>query len=168
MASNVYEAVLSHWHTLFEDFSTSTQEFYRAVEEAVRQRSLTEVEISRVLFKEGGIGTAQREYLRVQRKRVAFDICSAPYGDGHFFSWRLVKIPASWGGRVFARVFCPVTYYALDTALLFRDSVRSAIDEVISDFTDQRGSRALAPSAPRLESFDQLPTFPKRPVHPAH
>lgn len=207
--------VLSHWHTLFEDFSTSTQEFYRAVEGAVRARHLPEVEISRVLFKEGGVGTAEREYLRVSRKRVAFDICSAPYGNGHFFSWWLAKIPAKYGllvvagytllglfvwsllqlvflsvfrdtcfgaafsgvlfvlgipaillglgfmvergmigdeewvlsipwvGYLYAVVFNPTTYYRQDTAMMFRDSIRSAVNEVINSLRTEKGLRGL-------------------------
>jgi hypothetical protein len=97
MPRNVYGEVISHWHQLFEAFSTSTQDFYRAVEEAIRRRNLPEIEVSRVLFKEGGVASAEREYLRVRRKRIAFDICSAPYGNGHFFSWWLAKIPAKYG-----------------------------------------------------------------------
>lgn len=209
--------ILSHWHTLFEDFSTSTQEFYRAVEEAVRRRNLPEIEVSRVLFKEGGAVSAEREYLRVRRKRVAFDICSAPYGNGHFFSWWLAKIPAKYGllivlgglvgalcvgaifqalllrifedaacfgatlaivgflvgipalllglgflvdqgmlgdeewvlsvpivGWLYAIIFNPVTYYRLDTALMFRDSIRAAVNEVIDGLLAGQGLRALS------------------------
>src|SRR5262249_28475285 len=89
--------VVSNWHTLFEGFSTSSQDFYRAVEIAIVQRGLPGVTLSRILFSEGGIGAPKREYLRVRRKRVVFDICSAPYGNGHFFSWWLAAIPARFG-----------------------------------------------------------------------
>lgn len=215
MPRNADVTVLSHWHTLFENFSASTQEFYQAVEAAVRERNLPEVELSRVLFKEGGIGTAQREYLRVQRKRVAFDICSAPYGKGHFFSWWLAKIPAKYGllivaaailvglpvwaifatilmkifegacfsfvlgplmfllgipvillalgflvergivgdeewvlsipwvGYLYTVVFNPTTYYRQDTAMMFRDSIRSAVNEVINTLRTEKGLRGL-------------------------
>ena len=217
MPRDSYTSALSHWHTLFEDFSTSTQEFYRAVEEAIRRRNLPEIEVSRVLFKEGGIASAEREYLRVRRKRVAFDICSAPYGNGHFFSWWLAKIPAKYGllivlgvllvalpvwgifqaillkvfedaacfgatlsilsfflgipvillglgfmvergmigdeewvlsipwvGYLYAIIFNPVTYYRLDTALMFQDSIRAAVNEVIDGLLTGQGLRALS------------------------
>lgn len=183
--------VLSHWHRLLEDFSTSTQDFYRAVEEAVGRRNLPDIEISRVLFSEGGVGSAKREYLRIRRQRIVFDICSAPYGNGHFFSWRLKRMPpkyslfasiaiffvvmgATWRLQLmpfpmmpdsfvigtiakatlslflyavvllfYAFVFTPLTYYRLDTAMVFRDSIRSAIDEVINDLHEQKGLRLL-------------------------
>lgn len=206
-------AVLSNWHVLFEGFGTSTQDFYRAVEAAIAGRNLPDLEVSRVLFKEAGIGSAQREYLRVLRRRVAFDICSAPYGNGHFFSWWLAKVPARFGlliaagvilgslllwtlvlaglaksggcigtfiavllffvgfpgilyglgalvdkgyladeewvlsvpyiGRLYAAFFNPTSYYRLDTAMMFRDSVRSAVNEVINELRSQKGLRAL-------------------------
>lgn len=210
--------VLSHWHQLFEGFSTSTQEFYAAVEEAIRRRELPEVTTSRVLWKEGGIASADREYLRVERRRIAFDICSAPYGRGHFFSWWLARIPPRFGllvtlglllgsffvigllnaallplvrgscigglfafvfpflglpllllflgylvhegtlgdeewvlslpilGWLYAIAFNPITYYRLDTAMMFRDSVRSAVEEVVNQVREAKGLRALGVS----------------------
>lgn len=213
--SSTPQGVLSHWHQLFEGFSTSTQEFYTAVEEAIRRRELPEVTTSRVLWKEGGIASAEREYLRVERRRIAFDICSAPYGGGHFFSWWLARIPPRYGllatlgvlvgslaalgilylplshmlrgsclgaifglafpivglpltllflgylvnegnlgdeewvlslpilGWLYALAFNPNTYYRLDTALMFRDSVRSAVEEVVNQVMEAKGLRAL-------------------------
>ena len=211
--------VLSHWHQLFEGFSTSTQEFYTAVEEAIRRRELPEVTTSRVMWKEGGIASADREYLRVERRRIAFDICSAPYGGGHFFSWcrsrasrpatdssrpsasssgrssssassdaaMLPLVRSSCIGGIFAFVFPflglpllllflgylvhegtlgdeewvlslpilgwlylitfnPNTYYRLDTAMMFRDSVRSAVEEVVNQVREAKGLRALGVS----------------------
>lgn len=216
MSRNSDGAVLSNWHNLFEGFSTSTQDFYRAVEDAIARRNLPEVETSRVLFSEGGIGSARREYLRAQRKRIAFDICSAPYGNGHFFSWWLARIPPRFGvfatigifflamaltwilhlmlspmlprgfvvgplarlvlwfflyplvllimgyfvqegaigdeewvmslpilGWLYVFVFNPLTYYRLDTAMMFRDSIRSAVNEVINELREEKGLRLL-------------------------
>ncbi len=202
------EAVLSNCHTLFEDFSTSTQDFYAAVEEAIARRNLPEIEISRILFRERGIGSPDREYLRICRHRIAFDICSAPYGNGHFFSWWLAKVPAKYGlvtvlvlllgfaftlsiliypvrdscagailyfgllflgvplillvcvakgyfgdeewvlsvpvlGYLYALLFNPVTYYRLDSAMMFRDSIRAAVNEVINEVREEKGLRLL-------------------------
>lgn len=213
------DSVLSHWHTLFEDFSTSTQDFYTSVEAAIARRTLPDIEVSRVLWSEGGIGSAKREYLRVRRERIAFDICSAPYGNGHFFSWWLARIPPRFGilfvfailigalavtgllqliltpmlprglfrafaqvglpfllypvvllvlgfmvregdlgdeewvmslpvlGWLYIRLFNPLTYYRLDTAMMFRDSIRAAVSEVINDVRQEKGLRLLEESA---------------------
>lgn len=78
--------VLAHWAHLEENFTTSAQSVYEAIEDAIKAREAPDVQFSRVLFKEGGIASADREYLRVQRGKLAFDICAAPYGRGFFFS----------------------------------------------------------------------------------
>jgi hypothetical protein len=216
MPRNADSPIISNWHTLYENFSTSSQDFYVAIEEAIRERKLPGIVISRVLFSEGGIGAPQREYLRVQRYRVAFDICSAPYGNGHFFSWWLTRIPPRFGvgatigifsvamvltlilqlllspmlphgfvvgtlawvalpfllfpvvllvmghfvhegslgdeewvmslpiiGRLYVFAFNPLTYYRLDTAMMFRDSVRAAVNEAINQVREQKGLRLL-------------------------
>jgi len=222
----VSNGVLSNWHVLFEDFSTSTQDFYRAVEAAIARRDLPDLEVSRVLFKEAGIASAQREYLRISRRRVAFDICSAPYGNGHFFSWWLAKVPARFGlvlaaativgallvwgiltyplirfggcggtfvgallfiagipavlyglgmlvdrgvlsdeewllsvpyiGRLYAAFFNPNSYFRLDTAMMFRDSVRAAVNEVINGLREAKGLRALEGEALRPREAGRL------------
>jgi hypothetical protein len=87
--------VLSHWSHLFDEYSTSTTDFYSAVEAAVKARKAPDVNIERVDFHEGGVLSAKREYLRVRRGQLAFDICAAPYGRGQFFSWWLVDLPPS-------------------------------------------------------------------------
>jgi len=218
--------VISHWHILFEDFSTYTQDFYYFLQEAIGRRDLPDIELSRVIIKEGGIGSAGREYLRVRHRRVAFDVCSAPYGTGYFFSWWLVKVPARYGllsvvglgmlafaicsliqmvvlqlvgtsclgalfslspffvgmpafflllglgvqlgligdedwvlslpilGFLYALFFNPTTYYRLDTAYMFRDAIREAVNEVIGNVRQQKGLRML--SEEELRPSDRL------------
>lgn len=214
--------VISHWHHYLEDFSTSALDFYSAVEEAVKSRELPDVKLSRVEFKEGGIGSAKREYLRIERERVVFDLCAAPYGSrGYFFSWWLAQVPGKlsdwlvpvillgfgfmvllamlWAifgdscggilvfllfffvgvpggllalgagvrqgaigdeelvlqipilGWLYEKVFNPVTYYRLDTALMFQEAVRTSVNEVLEGLFSDKAVRALAPEewAPR-------------------
>jgi hypothetical protein len=216
MPRNPDGLVLSHWHTLFEDFSTSSLDFYAAVEAAVRERKLPEISVSRERFSEGGIGTPEREYLRIKRNRIAFDICSAPYGGGHFFSWWLARVPPRFGvftaigiflaatgltwilylmlgwmlpdgfmgylikvpfvvqegmladeegvmllpiiGRLYVFIFNPLTYYRLDNALMFRDSVRNAVNEVINDLREQKGLRLLGDEDLRPDADEEKAT----------
>ena len=72
--------VISHWYKLFENFQASPMEFYAAVEAALQPRQIPDTSTSRVDWKEGGLLAARREYLRVSRGRLAFDISrpSAP------------------------------------------------------------------------------------------
>ena len=86
--------VLSHWYSLIPGFNTSSKEFYDAIESELKQRQVPGLEMSRVDFAEGGILSNKREYLRMTRERLVFDICAAPFGTSYFFSCRFAEIPA--------------------------------------------------------------------------
>jgi hypothetical protein len=88
---------VGHWHRLEDELHASAQDFYTRLEEAVRVREIPGVEISRILRAEGGLGSPDREYLRVQRGRFAFDVCCAHFGRGTFFSWWFTKPGGSMG-----------------------------------------------------------------------
>lgn len=83
--------VISHWHQSVESLSTSTLEYYAAVEKALRDKAVPDLLIERTIISEHGILSAKREYLRVRYGRFYFDICGAPFGNDYFFSWWLVK-----------------------------------------------------------------------------
>lgn len=85
--------VQEHWYVPLLDFRISTQEFYAAVEKELAERKVPDLEIARVTFAEGGILTPHRQYLRLRRERLVFDICSAPFGTSWFFSLRGSVIP---------------------------------------------------------------------------
>jgi len=154
-------AVLSHWHKLFEGMQASPQQIYSQIEEAINKREIPDVKISRISYPEAGALSARREYLRVQRMDYIFDICAAPFGTGFFFSWwlgeprRLLRL-IIW---ILLILFLPIvgliivifwwislrkTYYRLDTALMFQDSVHSAVLEIIDQATEGKGVRAMS------------------------
>ena len=93
--------VIGHWHQSVEALSTSTLDFYAAVEKALGNKEVPDLRIERTTFSEHGILSAKREYLRVRYGRLYFDICGAPFGKDFFFSWWLVKrtpgFAALWG-----------------------------------------------------------------------
>lgn len=93
--------VIAHWSKLVENFQTSTLDYYAAVEAALAQRQIPGIKTSRVDFREGSAVSARREYLRVTRKDLAFDLCGAPFGTGFFFSSWLIEKPPS---RIFLYV----------------------------------------------------------------
>lgn len=49
-----------------------------------------------------------------------------------------------WIGRLYERFFLADTYYAIDTALMFRDAVHNAVLEAVDGLTNQHGLRALS------------------------
>jgi hypothetical protein len=86
--------VLSHWYVLVPGFNTSTKDFYEAIEKDLGERQVPGLDISHVDFAEGGLLSQNREYLRMTRERLVFDICAAPFGTAYFFSCRFAEIPA--------------------------------------------------------------------------
>jgi hypothetical protein len=86
--------VIDHWYALVPGFNSSTKEFYEAVEKELKERQVPGLEIFHVDFAEGGIMSNKREYLRMTRERLVFDICAAPFGTAYFFSCRFAEIPA--------------------------------------------------------------------------
>lgn len=200
------DEVLSRWHYTVDGFNTSGQRFLAAVEDRVRARNIPGVRFERVVRRERGALSARREYLRVHRSNLRFDICAAPFGEGFFFSWWFVRLAPRWPrlqataiaggvlsfaslsasvageetigtvflvallvgtvaagvianrggfgapehvaslpwiGAAYRRIFRPVTYFSLDTALLFQEAVsRSVYEAVDATLTDQ-GLRAL-------------------------
>ncbi|MFN7139407.1 MAG: hypothetical protein ACK4UN_08720 [Limisphaerales bacterium] len=87
------EEVIKHWYTPLDNFQFATPEFYGMIEKELQARKVPGLEISRVEFSEGGLLSDKREYLRLRRERLVFDICAAPFGTSYFFSFRFVELP---------------------------------------------------------------------------
>lgn len=81
---------LSHWSTLIEDFQTSPLAFYEALDAALKRREIPTSQQERVTYREAGLVSANREYLRICRETLVLDICAAPFGTSFFVSWWLV------------------------------------------------------------------------------
>lgn len=157
--------IISHWYSLIGNLQESPMEFYRSLEHSIHSRQLPQFSVSRVDWPEGGIFSPRREYLRVRRKDLIFDICGAPFGNGFFVSWWLgpkagfvgfvYSIPVL--GYIFQFLIRPLTYYKIDTALMFQQAVHSAVLEVIDGMTEAKGIRALTESErkPVMKNFFQ-------------
>ena len=87
-------SVIDHWYALIPGFNTSTKEFYEAIENELKERQVPDLEMFHVDFAEGGVMSSKREYLRMTRERLVFDICAAPFGEAYFFSCRFAEISA--------------------------------------------------------------------------
>ena len=211
--------VVSHWHKLLEDQRASALDFYGAVEEELKRREVPGLQLERVDWREGGVTSAKREYLRIGRERLTFDLCGAPYGTGYFYSWwvarqkspyagilgyvGLIVVLAALGlfvsklgmviglimfliallaslagvehasragnaaleefvqaipgvGAMYDSFFKPVTYYSLDTAIMFQESVSKAVGTVIANERNAQGLRALSPDEERPQIRDLL------------
>lgn len=147
------QVIISHWYQLIEGLPASPMDFYQSVEGAVERRRLPDVRISRVEWREGGIGSAKRVYLRLHRRDHVFDVCGAPFGNGFFVSSWLGELPTGLlaflaevpGLGFLVRLFLrPATYYTVDTALMFQSAVHAAVLEVLDEMTNAKGLRALS------------------------
>lgn len=211
--------VISHWHKLLEDQRASALDFYVEVEEELKRRELPGLQLERVDWREGGVTSAKREYLRIGRERLTFDLCAAPYGTGYFFSWWVARQKSPYAGMLgyvglivvlgalglfisklgmiiglimfliallaslagvehaaragnaaleetvqaipvvgmmYDSFFKPVTYYSLDTAIMFQESVSRAVGTVIANERNAQDLRALSPDEERPQIRDLL------------
>lgn len=106
--------VVSHWHHSVESFNTSTLEFFVGIEGTLHEK-LAPVKTERVVFRESGVLSDRREYLRVSHARYSFDIGAAPFGKDFFFSWWLVRrLPdASLMIGCLGIIAVPIAYFIL-------------------------------------------------------
>lgn len=153
MAKAAPTEVISHWSKNLEGLTASPMDFYASVEAAIEKRQLPDAKRTRVDWREGGILSAKREYLRVRRKEYVFDICGAPFGSGFFVSSWLGEVPSGlFGilsqlpvvGRLFDWFAPRDTYYRTDTAMMFQSAVHGAVMEVVDQMTSAKGLRALS------------------------
>lgn len=108
--------VMEHWYALVPGFNTSTKEFYAAIEQELKGRQVPGLEIAAVEFAEGGALSSKREYLRMTRERLVFDICAAPFGTAFFFSCRFAQIPAVvrlWELLILVIGLCAAIFFGL-------------------------------------------------------
>jgi hypothetical protein len=90
-------AVVSHWHQSIVGLSTSSLEFYNAIEVALNAKEV-KVRIERLNWNEGGVFSGQRTYLRVGHAQFVFDISAFPFGKDFYFSWWLGRrVPGAAG-----------------------------------------------------------------------
>ena len=85
---------LNHWISSADNFNYPPQTFYEELEQKLAERKIPDLTFRRIEFGEGGLTSDRRTYLRIQRERLVFDICAAPFGTGYFFSCRTVRLTA--------------------------------------------------------------------------
>ncbi|MBI3818857.1 MAG: hypothetical protein HY286_09230 [Planctomycetes bacterium] len=140
--------IIGHWYQLLDGLQHSSQDFYDSLEAAIERREIPKSIRSRIEFPEGGPFSTKRLYLRVVRDEYTFDLCAAPFGTGFFVSWWLFTAPGCLAslpiiGPVIRFFVKPLTYYRVDTALMFQSAVHTCVQEVLDQLTTAKGIRAL-------------------------
>jgi hypothetical protein len=146
--------VHSHWYQSIPGLSVVPSEFYDAVSQAIAAKNIPNIVVDGHYYSEGGLGSAQRLYLRAKRFEYYLDICGAPFGDGSFVSWWLVEDTGCMRGCLMGLpvigwlllvLFYRDTYYRIDTRLMFQGAVHEAVLSVVDAMTTAKGLRALSP-----------------------
>lgn len=92
-AQRVGVEVIEHWYSLIPAENFSSREVYDHVEKEIAAQKVPGLAISRIDLAEGGVLSDKREYLRMKRERLIFDVCAAPVGVNYFFSYRFYVEP---------------------------------------------------------------------------
>ena len=141
-----------HWQHYFEDAQFSSQDIYARIEQIVKDKGIPSVQTCRVTHSEGGMLSANREYLRIARNYVAFDVCAAPFGKGFFISsWQIelenptknfmASLPVI--GKFIAAGMSGTTYFKIDTEQMYVSAVHHSILEAIDEIANAAGIRSL-------------------------
>ncbi len=142
--------ILDRWHHLFPNHQFSVQEFYKLIEAIIVEYKVSSVSIERVSFKEGGMFSSSREYLRISRNEFVFDVCAAPFGTGLYVSywfgektvwWKALFYRIPYLGNLLARVGQMRTYHELDTENMYRETVHAAIMRAVEECTKDTAIR---------------------------
>lgn len=148
-------SILSHWNHFVPGMQQSSHDFYSGVESGLTAHNLGDVKTERVNIAEGGLLSAKREYLQVRRKEHVFHVCAAPFGNGFFVTWWLGEIRSSLFAelatipyigfvfRLLAHAAKPLTYYRVDTALMFQSVTHGAVLDVLDGAVSAKGLRAI-------------------------
>jgi hypothetical protein len=82
-----------HWIVPLMNFSSDPEAFYQAIEDEFIARQMPDAMLERIEFKQAGLLSGKRLYLRITRERMAVDVGSAPFGTSWYFSCRLCELP---------------------------------------------------------------------------
>lgn len=155
--------MLSEWHHFVGGLAQPSEQFYADVEASVERREIPGLEFRRVEFKEGGMFSAKRQYLRVKRDDLYFDIFGGTFAKGFFISERLF-LEGSFlegmgtAGGILKALAKPDTMYKYDTALVMQELVHEAVLETIDVLTATQ-QLAMVPTdrrKPLMRDFYQL------------
>jgi hypothetical protein len=145
-------SIVDSWSTTYDDLQFSTKEFYNGLAAAINERELPDISTCTVFLNEGGWFSRQREYFVIQRNKMQFIVCAAPYGRAYFFSWYLRETDAlgdfllqiPYVGNLLYRMCKPKpTFYRRDTFMMFKASVRHVVSGAIAQIEQSKGVRPI-------------------------
>lgn len=111
------------------------------------------LKIKKVEFSEGGLFSAKRQYLRMTRDDLVFDVCAAPFGVNYFFSCRFASVPPT-GLMALIKIILSLileklnlklvdTYHKEDTRLMYLTVVEGVVKKLVEEETAAKGITLL-------------------------
>ncbi len=145
--------LFSHWNTLIDGLSYSTNITYNRIETKLHERKITGVSYKLQNKLTGNIFSVRRMYLVIDWQEFRYEICASPFADSFFVSYWL-SIRQSWFksfivripllGWVISKLFFRVTYYKIDTANMFHSLVQDCIMNVIDEISKEHDIEPLS------------------------
>ncbi len=143
--------VHSHWSHYFQSFALSSNTFYDQLTSIIKYHEMPDAKITRVKHKEGGLFSAEREYLRIKYFNLVFDVCAAPFGKDFFISWWLYDtegkvqnlLSSTKLGMLLKQQTSRKTFFQSDVEEMFRSCVHECILEAIAKVSEGKGLREL-------------------------
>jgi hypothetical protein len=141
--------VISHWAQNFPFYTMSSNEFYLKIEALIKSHEMPDTKILRVQQKEAGLLSSSREYLRIRRGNLIFEVCAAPFGKDFFVSWWLYETEGGMTNLLKGTKFGDFlknraskrTFYQADTESMFRSCAHECILEAVDAMTESTGTR---------------------------
>ena len=111
--------LLSYWCRLFDKPLCSPTEFYALVEENLKKWEIPALEGGYIDLRESNMFSDKRLYLQLNREKLVFEVCAAPFGTGYFVSSRLFdrRKQATW--LDFLALFFLFCFYLLMLWIIF-------------------------------------------------
>jgi hypothetical protein len=136
-----------YWHRHLEK-QLSTQEFYGCIEDLLISKEIPGLKMYRIVRQEGGLFSANREYLRIKRKEIVIDVCGFTFGNGFCVSCRKGCMPnsakkSSQRDSIWEIVFTPKTFYHDDSETAFKSFVNHSIEEAVRIMNSGIGLRNI-------------------------
>lgn len=138
--------LIAHWGATLNGVQFRPSVFFEMVEEEILMRQIPRLQATRVFWREAGLLSARREYLRLVYRQLVFDICGFPICDSFRVSWWLgvnertvrnlfYEIPVI--GGLLEESLSPVTYFEVDAEAACQQAVHNSVLRVVDDLTEQ-------------------------------
>ena len=126
------ERIVDQGDQHFDNCQFSPRELFSEIEIHLSKKNLPDVSIQRITLKESGFFSHKREYLRIDKDGLAFDIGCYLYGGGVFVSWRLGFLKESTANDT--------SYYEHDKTKAFKLIVKRAFNNSLNHLTSDQVS----------------------------